>query len=86
MSFETVPTVVIATKNGPVVINEEDFDPSVHNIHGKPEPVDPVSSEPAAFNRDEAKAYLTAMGVQFAPAIRNETLMKLVEETKLKVE
>lgn len=31
---DILPTVVISTSNGPTVINESDFDPSVHKLYG----------------------------------------------------
>jgi len=31
---DTCKTVVIATANGPVEINESDFDPKVHKLQG----------------------------------------------------
>lgn len=33
---ENCPTVIIATKNGPVVMNESEYDPKVHTLFKEP--------------------------------------------------
>ena len=33
-----VPTVLIQTENGPVLINESDFDKSIHKLFEEPKP------------------------------------------------
>jgi hypothetical protein len=50
-----LPTVTIKTENGPVRINEEDFDPETMALYDAVEP-DPVPADPAATNPDPAPA------------------------------
>jgi len=74
---DIVPTMTIETDNGPVVINASDFNPELHKMAGFEEAV--------TFNREEAVAYLTEKGVEFAKNIGDKKLKVLVEETKAKI-
>jgi hypothetical protein len=41
---DSCPTVIIVTENGPVIINESDYDPAVHTLaEGQTAPAAPVS-------------------------------------------
>lgn len=71
---ETLETVLISTKNGPVMINKVDFDPSVHTLYGE-----------VAFDRKAAREYLNALGINTSKNISDEKLSELLEETKAKM-
>lgn len=72
---ETVETVFVETKNGPVRINKDDFDPKVHKLVGE-------KQEEDAFDRKGAMAFLEERNVEFAKNISNDKLKALVEETE----
>jgi len=73
---DSLPTVVISTTNGPVIINESDFDPKIHVLFEAP------AQEADAFDRKGAKEYLDSLGVQYAKNIKDDALAQLVEDTK----
>jgi hypothetical protein len=62
-----LPTVTIKTENGPVRINEEDFDPETMALYDAVEP-DPVPAEPAATETVPAPADPAATNPDPAPA------------------
>lgn len=75
---EIVPTVEIETENGPVRINESDYDKTKHKLVGE------TSSKTDEFDRQAAIEVLEKAGVQFSKRSKNETLEKLVAELNKK--
>ena len=83
-------TVIVLNKNGPVIINKSDYDPLVHELaEGQDDPLaaatEPAATEPAAFDREQAKEFLSLIGVTFPRNISNEKLAELVQENKAKL-
>ncbi len=66
-----VPTVKIVTENGPIVINESDYQPDLHEIYE----VETHNPGTADWYRDE----LTAIGVDFDVNMNKPELKALYE-------
>lgn len=57
-----------------VLINEEDFNPDVHELYGAP----PKGKDYSKMKVDEIKALLTEKGITFDAADKKEDLIKLI--------
>ena len=75
---EITETVLIETKNGPVMINKNDFDRKVHKVADE-------KQEEDSFDRKGAMAFLEERKVDFAKNISNDKLKALVEEVETAV-
>lgn len=84
--METLPTVKIKTADGPLIINESDFDPDMHEIWTEPEASSgdgtpttvPGSSDPTA----EAKAAADTKAAEEKPAAEKAGADKKAAEAK----
>jgi hypothetical protein len=59
---DTCPTVTIRTEDGPVIINDSDFDPKVHTLHVAGEAPAAAETDLDGMTAAELRAYIEANG------------------------
>lgn len=68
-----LPTVIVGTINGPVVINRSNYDEGKHTLYVEPE------SNPKKQSVDWLKAQLANQGITFDGVNKKSDLLKLYE-------